>query len=184
MTFRTRSGEAERKYQSLNSGQLFTLAPQPMDLTKVINGEIQEFPADLYEGHFEKDGQKLGQVVVHIAKVLFSQKLNPYAKVANEYLLFGEYDEYYAAHIIGRKPNYDAIFQVGKPYYLDVPKCRSRDCGTAKKVFLTDEQLPEKIFYNYGEIPTEGKMIGSSNLLQVQSQILKTIYVNEEELAF
>src|SRR5687768_7078544 len=47
-----------------NKKNLFTLVPETMDLTEIINGTKTSFMASIYEGHFERGGRDLGQAIV------------------------------------------------------------------------------------------------------------------------
>ena len=53
-------------YQALKEkGEtLFTIAPETMDLTKVMNSTIPQFKAELFQGHFERGGKNAE--VVHL----------------------------------------------------------------------------------------------------------------------
>lgn len=128
---------------------LFTIEPEKMDLTKVISGEKTSFIANIYDGHFEQGGALLGKQVFNIEKVVFSKKLNAQEPAGNfdQYIVFGELagavpafriSEFYAAHLIGGKPNLDAIVKVSPPYTLKFPHCRTRACGGPIKEFLPD----------------------------------------------
>lgn len=132
-----------------NGEKIFTLVPQKMDLTKLINGEKKFFYANIYQGHFEKGGNNLGWVKVEIEKIIFSQKLDPNAKPSSKFLAFGEKGEYYGAHIIGGKPNYDSIFSITQPKVqeLNNGECYSRagNCGPVNTVYVPDNALPQKI---------------------------------------
>jgi hypothetical protein len=92
----------------------FSIEPQRMDLTKVLDGSITQFKVKLYAGHFERGGQLLGETRVTITKILLGQKLDgdQEAKTHEDYLVFGQEDEVYAAHLIKERPNFDAIVKL------------------------------------------------------------------------
>jgi len=59
-----------------NQGEkLFTLVPERMDLTQLIDGSKVEFTASLYLGHFEQGGQNLGPVTVSIEEIVIAEVL-------------------------------------------------------------------------------------------------------------
>jgi len=92
---------------------IFTLVPEKMDLTKVLNGSKTQFQAEIYLGHFERGGTSIGPVTVQVEAVIFSKKLQPNEKdVDLEYVAFGESGEMYAAHLIKGKPSFDAVVQL------------------------------------------------------------------------
>ena len=95
----------------------FTLEPEVMYLTSLINGTKSNFQAYVYDGHFEKGGLNIGSVTVTVEKVVFTKKLHPNDthSLPEEYLLIGDSGEFFAAHIITGKPNYDAILKISPP---------------------------------------------------------------------
>jgi hypothetical protein len=163
----------------------FTLAPERMDLSKVISGEIKNFSAQLYEGHFEKNGKYLGQVKIHVGKFLLNSKLNPNPIQEDNYLLFGRQNEYYAVHIIQGRPNLDHIVMVSAPYTFDIPFCGRRICPDPNKVLLPDTQLP--ILINGKKsgsniiAPQVGEGLGS--VFEAFAEITQVIYSEREELS-
>lgn len=88
---------------------LFTIEPKPMDLTKVMSGEITHFAALLYDGHFERGGTPIGAVTVQVETFLVNKKLDPAEPEKNEYLLFGEKAEFFLVHLINGKPSFDLV---------------------------------------------------------------------------
>jgi hypothetical protein len=118
---------------------IFTLVPETLDLTQVISGAKSEFIAEIFKGHFEQGGESLGSLNVIVEKVIFSAKLDPQASEGPaNYLVFGSHGEYFAAHLIGGKPNYDMILSVTQPYSIAVPHCGTSRCGD----FVTDNLVP------------------------------------------
>ncbi len=171
-------------YQALkDKGEtLFTIAPELMDLTKVMNGTIPQFKAGLFQGHFERGGKKLGNVTVKVEKFVVNTKLDPGAPEVKDFIVFGEQSEYFAAHVINGKPSFDAILMVKQPVNVKVVSCRSEDCGTVI-VPLDDAQLPVTIPYAFidQKIPSAGQQLGflSGNI----AGVLQVIYAEENELA-
>ncbi|MFN7729484.1 MAG: hypothetical protein ACK5P7_10045 [Bdellovibrio sp.] len=160
----------------------FTLAPEPMDLTKIISGEKTSFQANLYQGHFEKNGKDLGRLTVEILKTIVSNKLDPEQAEQNQYVLFGEKSEYFAAHLINGKPSFDSILSVSKPYKLQFPHCRTRVCADPLPIAIGDANLPQTVFTSPfpQNQPSMGEQIGSFG---VMADVIKIIYFEEQELA-
>ncbi len=140
-------GGAAYKKLKLSSGpDQFSLAPsENFHLKKMIDGEIQEFEADVYKGHFEKQGAvNLGTAKIKVIKKIFSKDISGESHgakrwIAQKYFIFGEMGsktpELYAIHEVTSKPSYDAIFEVGlfakaaeKPLILPKPGCTKRVC--------------------------------------------------------
>jgi hypothetical protein len=90
---------------------IFTLVPEPFRLDQMIQNP-KPFRAVIYRGHFERGGVPITEAVqVDITKVVFSKHLDPDEPRPKsiEYLLFGSPGEYFLAHLITGKPNFDQI---------------------------------------------------------------------------
>ena len=92
----------------------FTIVPERMDLTKLMDGTITEFQSLLFQGHFERGGTNLGPVKVKVGQFLINVPLEPNQETATheKYVVFGEKDAYYGVHVIGKRPNFDSIVEV------------------------------------------------------------------------
>lgn len=165
------------------SAEIFTILPETMDLTKVISGAKAAFTAKVFQGHFERGGKKIGALKVLVEKVVYSAKLNPQAGDSQSYLVFGEKGQYFAAHLIGGKPNHDSIVQVSQPYGLTIPSCRGRICADPVKIPVADAQLPLNVLGPSADqtLPEVGEALGALNgtLADVQT----VIYTESGELA-
>lgn len=167
-----------------SSKEIFTLVPEAMDLTKIISGEMKSFKADIYQGHFEKGGTKIGPVKVLVEDVVFAKKLDSQMTgLENKYLLFGEANEYFAAHLIYGKPNFDAILSVSQPYKIfAIEHCRTRVC--AEPIFdKVPVGLPQIVAASYRtvKVPAVGQTLGMFK--GVMADVQKIIYVEEDELS-
>ncbi|MES3038668.1 MAG: hypothetical protein V4736_12245 [Bdellovibrionota bacterium] len=163
---------------------IFTLDPEKMDLTKVISGEIKSFTADLYIGHFEQGGTNLGKVTVNVEKIILGQKLNPSAPETFKYLVFGNKDGFFAVHLIGGKPNYDAVVEVSAPYHFEFQLCQTKLCEEGNTISKPLPTLPIELASPGSagkEIPKEGQTLGTSN--SYYSLIYKVIYAEAGELS-
>ncbi|PIS11621.1 MAG: hypothetical protein COT73_02980 [Bdellovibrio sp. CG10_big_fil_rev_8_21_14_0_10_47_8] len=154
-----------------------------MDLSKVVSGEKTTFSAIIYKGHFERDGQMLGSVQVHVEKIIFSAKLNGQgAPTDNKYFVFGENGEYFAAHLIQGKPNFDAILSVSHPYQFNELICNRRYCPGSHLVPIRDSQLPITLSPELGkDIPLPGESLGQFGGILADTK--KVIYFEQGDLA-
>lgn len=145
---------------------LFTIEPEVMDLTQVINGDKKTFRAQLYLGHFERGGKPIGKIQVGVEKIVFSSKLKPSSPATrfHEHLLFGQDGEYFVAHLIQGKPSFDLIASASRPS-------------------LPDSALPATLrTLSTDGIPHEGSALqGSSG--QTMSTVQKVLYLEEAELS-
>ncbi len=152
-------------YQALKEkGEtLFTIAPETMDLTKVMNSTIPQFKAELFQGHFERGGKKLGTVMVKVEKFVVNTKLDPASSELKQFILFGENGEYFAAHLINGKPSFDAVLKVKQPQPAD------------------DGKLPVTVTYVGRKIPAVTHTLGGAS--GIIAEVLQVIYAEENELA-
>ncbi len=163
---------------------IFTLVPELMDLTQVLNGTKTDFTAEIFKGHFEQGGQTLGAVYVHVEKIVFSTKLNPTAPVIeNNYYVFGTAGEYFAVHLIQGKPNFDSVASVNQPYKLGHPICTARFCPGPDMTLIPDAQLPLTMSSSLAPtaIAKAGDALGS--MTGALADIQNVIYSETGELA-
>jgi hypothetical protein len=163
-----------------DGNKLFTLVPTPLDLTKVISGELTTFYAQLFAGHFERGGTELGSVRAHVEKVLFSAKLKDDQpdQQLERYVVFGENGEYFGAHIIAGKPSFDSIVQVAPVMNLRTP-CNTRLC--VPPLQIPDSSLPMSVSAHEG-LPEIGD--GLSNPEGGENTTIRDIlYLEVDELS-
>jgi hypothetical protein len=96
------------------ASELYTIEPETFvlpNMTKAGNS----FQATLYKGHFERGGVPVAEnVTIKIVKVLYFKKFQPgETQLAQaSYILFGNENEQFIAHIITAKPDFDQILTV------------------------------------------------------------------------
>lgn len=92
---------------------LYTINPEKFVLPDMV-AKPRPFKADLYRGHFEREGTKIGQINITIEKVVLFKKFDPKVKRMKEaqYLVFGSGTERFIAHIISQRPDFDHVMQV------------------------------------------------------------------------
>lgn len=165
------------------SKDIFTLVPEVMDLVKVMDGSKKSFAAEIYQGHFERGGVSLGSVTVNIEKILLSTKLDAKSKPDNDYFMFGESGEYFAAHLIKGKPNFDAIVGVSQPYTVHEQPCRTRVCPNPTIKTVDDSKLPLIVKGTVFSIdaPIVGDFMRAND--EQRTDIMKVIYFESGELA-
>ena len=141
---------------------LFTLEPELMDLSQVMQGSRTFFAANLYEGHFERGGTLLGSIRVRVEKIVFSARLDAAQTPPNfeEYFFFGEGPEFFGAHKIVSKPSFDAIFSVNTPGALPI-------------------EVPQLLRKPKNELPKEGFHLGGERGVLVD----KVIYTEFDDLS-
>jgi hypothetical protein len=163
----------EAAQNNLNDEQpYFSIEPARMDLTKVLDGTITTFKAKLYKGHFERGGQLLGNTRVTVNKILIGAKLDGEQEpgTIEKYLVFGDKDEAYAAHVILERPSFDAIVK------LEIPENTGDDFELPAQLGMPKANPVTKEY----TVPTEGTVLiqGRAHALKIES----ILYLEEAEL--
>jgi len=96
---------------------LFSAAPNgTFVLPKYANGDLPSFQADIFKGHFERDGIKIGSAQVVFEKLIHFKKLKKSEPSPSpnkqKYVLFGEEDSQYIVHIAHGFPELDEILEI------------------------------------------------------------------------
>lgn len=163
---------------------IFTLVPKPMDLTKVMAGEIKTFEATIYQGHFERQGTPLGQAMVSIKKIITALKIAKEKGPSLDFISFGHDGEYFLAHVIKGQPTYDAIYASEQPFSLVMPPCGRGGCGEPYNKPIADHALPVVISEErseFGAMHPENLELSAG--FQVRVVVKKPFYVEYKELA-
>jgi|GEM_PF-5239963 len=195
----TSAGLAYLKAVKDGDSGLYTLAPkQNFDLVKMIDGELKVFTADIYKGHFEKEGAvKLGEAKISVIKTVFSKDISnleftPSRWIKQKYVIFGHdfirgYSELYALHeVTTQNASYDAIFKVkgsirAPANFPPKPSCTHRVCLAPISTPNTPGRYEVLEFVSIKansdlEVPTELSVTGN-----VYS-ILETIHLDFKDL--
>lgn len=111
------SKEALSIYQASlrsSSEKVYTLVPEVFILPEMIQNP-HPFKAQLFKGPFERGGQLVANdLKVEISKVVYFKKINPNESrpKLGQYLVFGNTQEQFLAHLITRKPDFDQVLKL------------------------------------------------------------------------
>jgi hypothetical protein len=111
------SAEGKAAYlSSLGSSaeKVYTLVPESFVLPDMIKNP-KPFKAQIFKGHFEREGVLLAdKVTVLIKKVIYFKKFNPSEVKPKDahYLLFGNEKEQFLAHEITQRPDFDQVLKI------------------------------------------------------------------------
>jgi len=172
-----RTLEKYKKAKDLGEG-LFTLEPEVMDLTELKDGSKKSFKATLYKGHFERGGQPLGKIIAQVESIVRGEKLEPSQSTSRneEYIVFGQRGEYFAAHIIRGKPSYDAVLSVLQPLSHNAI-CMRYSCIPEGPI--ADDELPV-IVSAPKSVPETGDNMGDVH--HITTTVKAPIYYEKDEL--
>jgi len=97
--------------------KIYTFVPEVMVLPEALL-KTKVFKGEIYRGHFERGGVLLGKdVQVEVDDLIVFKKFEPQAVKPTQatYMLFGQPEEYWLAHNIAKKPDFDHIAAVNIP---------------------------------------------------------------------
>jgi hypothetical protein len=116
-----------RPDQLTHKSLLYTLQPEPFSLPDLFqpdptNPRLKEFDATVYRGHFERGGAPVidgdGKPIINkvrclVRRVIYARKFDPAAQELPqlEYLLFGDRQEQFLAHLITKPPDFDQLLE-------------------------------------------------------------------------
>lgn len=94
--------------------KIYTLVPEVFVLPEIVKNK-KSFLAQIYQGHFERDGKLIAdKVKVEIKRVIFYKKFNP-KEIRPEngnFLIFGNEHEKFIAHVITTAPDFDQVLKI------------------------------------------------------------------------
>jgi hypothetical protein len=146
------SSSAYAKSLKSHAEPVYTIAPETGVLAEMAQVG-RSFKAELFRGHFEREGVPLGPALVTIKKVVYFRKFDPLAlkPPGLELVLFGNAQEQFAAHVIQAKPDFDQVLGVETKLDLEegaVVKsyARAENAPLKQQQTLTDLKV-KKVFY-------------------------------------
>lgn len=96
------------------TSRLVSVMPEVFDLHQLINGQVTQFNAEIYSGHFERGGKKaLSQVKFTVTKVLLAQNIRS-VKNGSYYVIKISEQQSLLVHQIGRLPSFDQLLLSNK----------------------------------------------------------------------
>ncbi|MBV1909052.1 MAG: hypothetical protein KUG78_06990 [Kangiellaceae bacterium] len=89
---------------------LITLMPEKFDLRMLMNGELNQFRADLFHGHFERGGNSKGNLVISVDKIMLNHHIN--GSGTGEYFVIPTSTQSgFLVHQITNSTSFDQIIQ-------------------------------------------------------------------------
>jgi hypothetical protein len=147
-----------KSLKNFRQQKVYTIEPEPFVLPEMITSP-RSFKARLFRGHFERDGKPLGDTAtVNIKRVLYFKKFDPAAQhsEAAQYLVFGNSSkershEYFAAHVISAKPDFDHICELGvdKKTAASLEKLCEHSCGIIETDNKANTELKRSGFVKF-----------------------------------
>ncbi|GAB3031020.1 hypothetical protein [Bowmanella dokdonensis] len=134
-------GTDPKQVQSkLATHSLLTLKPTPFDLNRLIRKESFSQTATLYDGHFERDGEPLGEVTVHFEQALLVERLDPSIGQQNQYMVVSQDEDHFLLHRIASRPSFDHIVYLAAPL-KEPPQLTDGSAETVRQQLV--RQLPD-----------------------------------------
>ena len=103
--------ESPGSVQPLLSRGMVTVLPDNFDLARLVNGESFSIDAQVFAGHFERDGKLLNRSVLNFEAPLLVEPVSPSpaGNTAEYYYVRIHSDEAIFAHRIQAPPSFDAV---------------------------------------------------------------------------
>lgn len=128
---------------------VYTVAPETGILPEMAQAG-KTFRVDLFRGHFERGGTLIAEgATVKVVKVLYFKKFLPNESKSNDddYLLFGNSKEQFAAHLIVAKPDFDRLLSVK----TDATTAQALERGPQIRS-LTDLKILRELYFETGDL--------------------------------
>jgi len=92
---------------------LITLMPEKFDLYELARGELKHFNAAIYDGHFERGGEKIHKkFLVRVKKVLLFEQIESSSKKFSYFEVNLDSRNLLVIKKIGDRPSFDQIFHL------------------------------------------------------------------------
>lgn len=114
LSFKLKPEEDASLRRLLTENDLVSLMPERFDLMKLMAGDLNEFTATFYKGHFERGGKAvLKQVNVEVETIVFTADLTKDDNPNGHYFLIeNKAGRALLVHRITNAPSFDQIIQV------------------------------------------------------------------------
>lgn len=146
-----------------------TLEPEAFKLPEMVK-EPREFSARLVRGHFEREGHTDVEmnVTVNIVKVLYFKKFDKSAKrdERSQWLLFGNKDEQFAAHLISAQPDFDQIL-AGSVIGSLAKRIEKEGALAVTSELVNTPMVPSQLEKGNLNLSLEGKDVSFSKITQI-----------------
>ena len=145
--------------QVVRDNELVTIKPEPFNLQRLIRGEKLTIKADVYIGHFERDGMKVyNSIDIVFGKQLYVRELTDLEESSNqqeyEIVSYNSKDDRLFVHKLQKAPSFDHIIHIDRTAGClskfttssAVPKRNELqfkfiNCGTMKPMYYETEDF-------------------------------------------
>jgi len=186
-----------RSDQLTHKALLYTLQPEPFSLPDLFqpdpqNPRLKEFDATVYRGHFERGGAPVidgdGKPIIDkvrclVRRVIYARKFDPAAQELPqlEYLLFGDRQEQFLAHLITKPPDFDQLLEAK----VNDPTLADEELRSGITFFFPRPNTIESRFGKcqrlVGNRRTDGK--NSQSTVELQIETCEELYFETGDLA-
>ena len=177
-----------RDRQSHRETKMYTLMPEESfklpSLFTPIPPSRSSFKGTILRGHLERGGEKiegLTNIDVNVKRVVYAQKLGRDLVKPDElsYILFGNGQELFLAHVIARPPDFDQILSVKISNAPSDEELKHFD----RVVILDRDNSATLRIKEKEQVVGQGHVTGAHQFLQLQIQADVEFYFEEGELS-
>ena len=167
--------------------RLYTMRPEEFALSTLYAADPPErdsFGATFFRGHLERDGEVipgLAEVKVRITDVVFAERFDRRGKPEDlTYLVVGQGEELFLAHVIRQPPDFDQILAVR----LGGPPPSESELKAGIRVDFPGRANTAAARLRDGETATaRGHVTGAHRFLDLELVEVRELYFEEGELA-
>jgi hypothetical protein len=174
--------------QSHRQTKMYTLRPEESfklpSLFTPNPPSRNSFKGTILRGHLERGGEEIEgliQIDVNVKRIVYAQKLGRGLDKSDKltYILFGEGQELFLAHVIAKAPDFDQILSVK----IDNPPADEELSRGVRVVFQDRENSASRRLKEGEKVLGQGHVTGAHQFLQLQIQAGVEFYFEEGELS-
>jgi hypothetical protein len=167
--------------------RFYTVQPESFAIQELfqpdpMHSRRTQFKAAVFRGHLEKGGtpvDPLQDIDVHIKRIVLARSFEGGDKLSTlKYILFGDDQERFLAHLISKAPDFDQILAVTG----DLPPPGELERGVTAEV-LGRPNLPSGRLKTQEVVPVRGHVTGAHQFLNLNITVQAELYFEEGELS-
>jgi hypothetical protein len=169
--------------------RFYTVQPEPFAIEELFQAEPARplrtsFTATVFRGHLEKGGttvDALAGIEVEVTRVVHAHRFVGAAKSPIlTYVLFGDAQELFMAHLISQAPDFDQIVQVIASGSM--PSAEELARGVTIEVVDVPNTLASRLKVNVA-VPVRGHVAGAHQFFDLTVTVKAELYFEEGELS-
>lgn len=177
-----------RDRQNHRQTKMYTLQPEEsFKLPSLFTPDPpsrNSFKGTIFRGHLERGGKKISDLInidVNVKRVIYAQKFERGFDKSDQitYILFGQGQEFFLAHVIATPPDFDQILSVK----INNPPSEEELSRGVRVTLLDRENSASGRLKEKEQVVGQGHVAGAHQFLQLEIQADVEFYFEEGELS-